>query len=99
MFSQFDDKGKIFTRVVTKKPVDVTIQTSIHRIQGKIHVRPEDRLKDELNRTEPFLAITDASVFDTQGKILYQCSFLTLNSSQIVWMIPDDEINTQKEVG
>jgi hypothetical protein len=45
-----DEKGKIFTEVVTKLPVVVMIQTVIHRLHGNIHIRPDERLKAELDR-------------------------------------------------
>jgi len=93
MNAQFDEKGKIFTNVISKKPVPVTIQTLTHRIHGELYVRPGERLKDELNCSEQFLALTNASVYDAQSKELYQCGFLTLNLSQIVWLIPDEEIH------
>lgn len=92
MITQFEEKGKIFTPVISKIPIPVTIQTTTHRIHGQIYIRPSDRLKDELNRTEPFLAVTNASVFSTDGEELYKASFLTINCSHIVWLIPDDEI-------
>jgi hypothetical protein len=55
MFAQFEEKGKIYTQVVSKIPVDVIVQTTQHTIRGKIHIRPDIRLKDELNIQEPFL--------------------------------------------
>lgn len=97
MFSQFEDKGKIFTQVVSKKPVMVIIQTTKNRIHGKIHIRPEDRVKDELNRRETFIAVTDAIVYSTENEVLYTSSFLTLNTEQIVWMIPEGELREEKE--
>jgi len=45
-----DEKGKIFTEVVTKLPVPIMMQTTTHRVLGNIHVRPDQRLKDELDR-------------------------------------------------
>lgn len=92
MFSQFEDKGKIFTQVVSKKPVSVIIQTTQNRITGKIHIRPEDRVKDELNRRETFIAVTDATVYSVENEVLFTSSFLTLNTEQIVWMIPEGEL-------
>jgi hypothetical protein len=99
MFSQFEDKGKIFTQVVSKKPVSVIIQTSKNRIHGKIHIRPEDRVKDELNRRETFIAVTDAVVYSPDNEVLFTSSFLTLNTEQIVWLIPEGELrDTQGDV-
>ncbi|HVN54125.1 MAG TPA: hypothetical protein VMT46_07320 [Anaerolineaceae bacterium] len=94
MITEFDDKGKIFTNVIAKKPVPAVVQTLTHRIHGEVHVRPSERLKDEMNRSEKFLAITDAIVYDTRGQEIYRCGFLTLNRDQIVWLIPDEEIST-----
>jgi hypothetical protein len=67
MYASFEDKGKIYTNVVTKTPIDVILQTPSHQIHGKLHVRPNGRLKDELTSSEAFLAITDASVYDSLG--------------------------------
>lgn len=96
MFSQFEDKGKIFTQVVSKKPVSVIIQTAKNRIHGKIHIRPEDRVKDELNRRETFIAVTDAVVYSPENEILFTSSFLTLNTEQIIWLIPEGELRETK---
>jgi len=94
MNSQFEEKGKIFTNVVSKLPVSVTIQTTTHRIHGELYVRPGERLKDELNTSEEFLAVTNASIFDAVNHEIYHCGFLTLNLKQIIWLIPDDELDT-----
>lgn len=91
MYPDYDDKGKIFTQVITKKPVDVIIQTTSHQITGKLHIRPEDRIKDELNSNEQFLAVTDATILDDKGNPLHQCSFLSINRSHIIWLIPIED--------
>lgn len=93
MTTQFDEKGKIFTNVIAKKAVMVTIQTLTHKIHGEIYVRPNERIKDELDRSEQFLAVTNAVVFGPQDDELYHSDFLTLNLSHIVWLIPDDEVH------
>jgi len=98
MFANFEEKGKIFTQVVTKKPVNVTIQTSTHLIRGKVHIRPEDRVKDELNRKDMFIAVTDATVFSTDGQALYHSGFLSVNTGQIIWLIPDEEVKPTKAI-
>ena len=96
MVTQFDDKGKIFTQVISKKPVTVIIQTDRHTIRGTIHVRPTERVIDELNHTQLFMAVTDVTVMDESGKILYESNFLTLNTSHITWIIPADEVTEPK---
>jgi hypothetical protein len=91
MFSQFDDKGKLFTNVVAKKPVKVRIQVATHLILGTVHIRPENRLKDEINQPETFLAVTDAQLINDKGETAYTCKFIVVNRSQILWMAPDTE--------
>jgi Flp pilus assembly secretin CpaC len=92
MVTQYDEKGKIFTQVITKKPIAVIIQTADHQIHGMVHVRPSERVMDELNSPNQFIAVTQAQVIDAQQAVLYKCDFLTLNKDQIVWIIPDEEV-------
>jgi hypothetical protein len=96
MVTQFDDKGKIFTQIISKKPVAVVIQTNQQLIRGTIHVRPNERVIDELNHSQPFLAVTEAEVLTGNGDVIFSCNFLTLNTSHIVWMIPADEIHVNE---
>lgn len=92
MVTPFDDKGKIFTQVISKNPVPVIIRTSQNTIRGTVHVRPNERVIDELNTDNPFIAITDAIILDEQGIQIYQCIFVSLNKAQIVWIIPDEDV-------
>jgi hypothetical protein len=92
MHTQFDEKGKLFTPVITKKPIRVIIQTTTHLIHGDIHVKPEDRIKDSLTPDEVFLAITNATIFNSEGSEQYHCKFLTVNQAHIIWLIPDNEL-------
>lgn len=94
MVTQYDEKGKIFTQVISKKPVPVIIQTTHHTIRGILHVRPSERIIDELNASIQFIAITEASVLDLQGNLIYKSNFLTLNKEQVIWIIPDEEIQS-----
>lgn len=94
--NQFEDKGKIFTPVITKKPVEVFIQTTENKIKGKVYTRPSDRLIDELNKGGIFIAVTDAILYTKDGKELFQAEFLTINTSQIVWILPVDEVKTSE---
>jgi len=93
MFDSFEDKGKIYTKVVTKSPVKVVLQTTTNRIIGNMHVRPGDRLKDTLVSSDDFLAITDAIIFNSDGKkLLYKTNFTAVNINQILWVVPEEEI-------
>jgi hypothetical protein len=93
MTIRFDEKGKFFTDVVSKEPVGVIIQTPAGRISGKIHVRPGERLKDAINQSEPFFAVTEAVIFDNANQEIYRTEFLAVHREQIIWLLPEDEIS------
>jgi len=89
---EYDERGKIFTRVVNKVPVSVIIQTTVQLIHGKVHIKPEERLSDELNLEENFLPVTNAVIYSLEGKILYQTNFLSINRAQVIWILPITEL-------
>lgn len=91
MTFEFDDKGKIFTDVISKVAIPAVVQTTQHLIRGSIHVRRDERIKDELDRDELFLAITNASVIGSDGQTLHRTRFLAVRRAQIVWVIPTQE--------
>jgi predicted esterase YcpF (UPF0227 family) len=92
MTIEFDDNGKFFTDIITKTPVPVLIQTTIHRIHGNIHIGPDRRLKDELDLPEKFIAITDAVVSMPDGQELYRTNFLAVQRDEIIWVMPDRDV-------
>lgn len=91
MTIEYDEKGKFYTDVVKKVPVSVMIQTVTHLVRGKVHIREGERLKSELERDEAFLAVTNASVFDVDGKTLFTVPFMAVQRAQVVWVMPVDE--------
>jgi hypothetical protein len=91
MSIHYDEKGKIFTYIVSKIQVPAIIQTLTHRIHGTVHVRDGDRLIEELCNGHQFLAVTSAVVFTVNGKPLYRSEFLTINREHIVWLLPSNE--------
>ena len=99
MTIRFDEKGKFFTDVITKESVPVVIQTESFIIHGKVHIRPNERLKDELNMNEQFLAVTEAIVFDADGSEKYRSDFLSVNRTHIIWAIPVEELNESQSGG
>lgn len=89
---EYDEKGKIYTNVVTKLPVEALVQTTLQLIRGTLHIRQGERVKDELDRDELFLAITNASVYATDDRtVLHQAPFIAVRRNQIVWILPVDE--------
>lgn len=93
MSIDYNEKGKIFTEVETKLPVFATIQTTTHRLRGQIHVRRDQRVIDALDRNEPFLAITQATVFAADGSALYEAPFIAVQRANIVWVMPEANPN------
>lgn len=91
MSIEYDEKGKIFTDVVSKIAIYATIQTTTHMLRGRIHVRRDQRILDELDLTENFLAVTEASVLGADGQVLFQSPFLAVRRSHIVWVIPESK--------
>ncbi len=99
MLTHFDEKGKIFTPVVSKNPIQVTLQTTLHRVHGNIHIRPDERVKSALdNMEEPFLAITEAEAYDSSGKLVMRTNLILIHRSQIIWVVPDEEIRSEESL-
>lgn len=90
MHLEYDEKGKLFTEVIAKDKVRSHIQTETQHILGNVHVRIGDRLSDELNRENNFLAITEAEIYSHTGELLYSTNFLAVNRRHIVWLMPVD---------
>ena len=97
MATEYDDKGKYFTDIISKTAITATVQTVVQKIEGSIHVRVNERITDELDRDEPFLPMTSAKVFDQAGQMQYECDFISIRRSQIVWIIPQEERNQGRE--
>ena len=97
MTIEYDDKGKYYTNVIQKVPVPSIVQTTTNLIRGLIHVRQDERLKDELEINEQFIAVTEVSVCDADGKVIFSGPFLAVQKDQIVWIMPLNE--EQKKEG
>ena len=89
MSIEYDEKGKYFTDVVSKVAIYATIQTTTHMVRGRIHVRQDQRIIDELDLNENFLAVTDVPVMGADGQTLFQSPFLAVRRTHIVWVIPE----------
>ena len=85
----------MFTDIVTKRPVLATVQTTKHLIHGNIHVRIDQRIKDELDLEDKFLAVTDVSILGTDGQVLFQAPFLAINRAHIIWVLPEQSKNEE----
>jgi|SRR5215210_1023703 hypothetical protein len=97
MSIEYDEKGKIFTDIVSKIAIRATVQTTTHMLQGSIHVRRDKRIKDELDLDEDFLALTDVSVLGSNGQSLFHTPFLAVRRAHIVWVIPEEKTGEENE--
>ncbi len=91
MSIEYDEKGKFYTDLVPKIAVHAVVQTTLQLIRGNLHVREGERLKDELDRDDLFLPVTEASIVGEDGQVQFQAPVLAVRRSQIVWVLPDDE--------
>jgi len=85
---EVDDKGKVFTDVVPKLTIPAMVQTTQHLIHGNLHVRRDERLKDELDRDKLFLAMTDVQIIGADNQVIHETRFLAVRRDQIVWVMP-----------
>jgi hypothetical protein len=92
----YDEKGKVFTDVVSKVAIQATVQTTTHLMRGYLHVRRDQRIKDELDHSEKFLALTDVSILGSDGQPLFQAPFVAVQRAQIVWVIPEQNEDEEK---
>jgi hypothetical protein len=86
--TRIDHNGKVFTDQVRKQKVATIIQTQTHRIRGVLFHDSDGRLKDDLNSSENFVAVTDAEFLAPDGNVLERAEFLALSKRHIVWVMP-----------
>ena len=91
MTTEYDEHGKVFTDIVSKVSIYVNLQTTTHMIRGRMHIRRDQRVKDELDRSEKFLALTDVQVLGPDGQALFQAPFLAVKREHIVWVMPEQK--------
>jgi hypothetical protein len=97
MTIEYDEKGKFYTDIVKKLPMSVVIQTITHLVRGSVHVRQGERLKNELEQDEKFLAVTNAVVYNADDKVLFTVPFMAIQRAQIIWIMPVEK-ETQKDL-
>ena len=73
---RFDKKGMYYTEKVTKDKIKVTIQTVVDKLSGYLHVQPDKRLKDDLNDSSGFLALTNGIAHNPLGEEIHSFDFL-----------------------
>lgn len=81
-------KERGFRPQISTLQFPVIIQTAHNRIIGNLHTRENERIKDALNSTEAFIALTHVQIFDVDGKVeLNKSDFLAISRRNIIWVI------------
>lgn len=70
----------------------VVILTGHYRIVGEIGLLPGARVTDYLAESKDFFAVTDAEVWDLNGRKLSACRFMDINRNHIEIIMPESAI-------
>jgi hypothetical protein len=91
---RIDEKGKYFTSRIAKDMLLAYMCTGDQVIVGHIYVRPDRRLKDELDDdASRFLPVTNARVYDRSGEcLLYETAFLLVAYRHLTLITPIDAV-------
>jgi hypothetical protein len=92
MYERIDEKGKVFTPRIRTASVEVDIVTMQGIVHGYVHVKPDQRIKDELNNhVERFLAVTGATLRGHLDASPREVGFVAVNKSHIITVVPINE--------
>jgi hypothetical protein len=97
---RIDEKGKYFTPRIAKDAMLAMVRTADERVVGYIYVRPDRRLKDEMNEDQSrFLPITDARIYRaSDNALLYHAGFTLIAYSHIIGITPIEAIGEGHEL-
>lgn len=68
----------------------VIILTGHYRIIGSIDLLPGARVTDYLSEARDFFAVTDAEVWDLNGRKISSGAFMNVNRNRIEVMMPEN---------
>jgi hypothetical protein len=91
MVRRVDSNGKVFTDRVRKERVACIIQTVQQRIRGEAFRSADNRIMDDLNGQEKFIALTHAEVLGPADEVLARAQFMLVNKNHVVWVLPADD--------
>ena len=76
----------------TDPRVKVRIYTPNYRIHGEIAQFAGERLTDYMVSAKPFLAVTRAEVYGSDGRQLFSSRFLNVQRDRIELIVPEEEV-------
>jgi hypothetical protein len=68
----------------------VTILTGTYRIKGCIHLQSQARVTDYMADSRNFIALTDAEVWEPDGRQVLTAPFLNVSREHIQVVVPED---------
>jgi len=70
----------------------IVVMMGNYRITGSIDIVPGTRVTDFLMECKEFIAITDAAVWDLNGRKLITSSFMSVNRDRIELIMPEENV-------
>ncbi|MFA7241693.1 MAG: hypothetical protein WC091_16400 [Sulfuricellaceae bacterium] len=74
----------------TENTTRVIILTGHYRIVGDISLLPGARITDFLAESKEFFAVTNAEVWDLNGRKISACRFIDINREHIEIIMPEN---------
>ena len=77
---------------IEKEKFHAVIFTGSLKIEGVIHLLPQERMTDYLGATEKtFIPVTEATVSNINtGEVLHKTKFLSLNKNEVMVICPTE---------
>lgn len=70
----------------------VVILTAHYRIVGNIDLLPGARMTDYIAESKTFFAVTDAEVWDLNGRKITTTSFMNVNRDHVEIIMPENAV-------
>ncbi|MDH3288272.1 MAG: hypothetical protein OEP48_11200 [Betaproteobacteria bacterium] len=67
----------------------VVMLAGAFRIKGEIELVPGARITDYMIESKPFIAVTNAEVWDLEGRRIMVVPFVNINRDHVVVVAPD----------
>jgi hypothetical protein len=68
----------------------ITILTGTYRIKGSIHLQTRARVTDYMVESRNFIALTNAEVWEPDGRQVLTAPFLDVSREHIQVVVPED---------
>jgi hypothetical protein len=82
---------------IEKEAVAVIIRTRTDIIAGYMHIRKIIRFIDTLLTADKFIVVTNATVHNQAGQVMFRTKFLSVNRDEISYIIPRHEMPGHKD--